>query len=453
LARIGLHGDGPRREDGANERGETLECRSQASGVRFCHCVHQYSQASSFPPRPFRAIDTVALIVKVAGRTLEKLGELCGRDPWALMSGAFSGPTTGVSFSVDRLFRRLSRSRSGDLPMRQRIQVFSALVLGVLSLPGCGGGDPYDDAETLLVRKRYSPAIVKFDEILLENPVSVRALLGRGRAYAASGDTERAMADFNRAIELAPDRPEAYYRRAMLFELLDEPGKAKADEDYAHSIDPEYRAAFVAMENAMIPTADEDSEQQDNGDEESKVSEVELAASVSTVESGQLRARDFRTFQVPETTMSPRSAQGNSDETRTGSRSELLDWNLGESGLGGPLLDWPQFGDGVGEFQSAAPSRQVGPKADSTKPTEKTTAKTPATAPTARPAVTPGNAAPNPYVRAPVPVTGGATPAASSKPAPRTPVPTGAGNTARPTGSPFPQGPLRGTGRSNTPAK
>lgn len=329
--------------------------------------------------------------------------------------------------------------------MWPRLLPFAVLLISSLGLPGCGSSDPYDEADVLLSRKRYSPAIVIYDQLLIENPNSVRAVLGRGRAYAASGETDKALSDFNRAIELAPDLPEAYYRRAMLFEQLGEPGKARLDEEYAHSIDPQYRKAFLAMENAMVPVADEDSEQVPTEDEEVEEADEELTAHLGGEVSGTVSTsmNDFMVLTLPEP-LAP--SDDSMDFTDLGSSGAMSpEWQLTESEFGISWLGWPRNLPDVGEFQSPAWMSQLDPPITTAKPSEKSASKSPAAV--QRPVLTPGATAPNPYVKVPVPRSGATPTATAPKTTTPTAKPTGAGNTSRPTGSPFPQAPLRGTGR------
>lgn len=325
-----------------------------------------------------------------------------------------------------------------------------AVAVAGLALPGCGGGDPYDEAESLLARKRYSPAIVIYDQLLRENPNSFRAVMGRGRAYAASGETDKALEDFNRAVEIAPDQPEAFYRRAMLFEQIGEPGKARLDEEYAHSIDPQYREAFVAVENAMIPVVDEEPEAvtAEEGDEEvDAAGDEELAALPSGELTGKVSMREFLVLELPEPSMSLPMDESIDISNLGSTGATWLDWKLPETSVRVQLLDWRELSSGGGEIQSPAWMSRNGAAATTAKPVEKKQVKSPA--PAQRPVFTPGATAPNPYVKVPVPVPGnaGSTPATTTKATTPSASPTGAGNTTRPTGSPFPQTPIRGTGR------
>lgn len=332
----------------------------------------------------------------------------------------------------------------------KRWLLFAGLLLANLAISGCGSSDPFDEAESLMARKRYSPAIVLYDQLLNENPESTRALLGRGRAYAASGETDRAMADFSRAIEVAPDHPEGYYRRAMLFEQLGEPEKAKLDKSYGESIDPAYRQAFAAMENAMLPVTPEDEEYSIASDEKKAVDEELPIDDPRRLDEDVVRR--LQAIKIPESLVNGPISQARADgsspmspvspipPTGRGAEPSIFD-------LYGPLFPLTQSGSATSDSSTPVWARPMTTtKSEKQQPA---TAKAPAKAAVAptRPTFERGATAPNPFVKTPVPTAGPSTPSTTSKAPATNRVNTGAGNSARPTGSPFPQTQVRGTGR------
>jgi hypothetical protein len=313
--------------------------------------------------------------------------------------------------------------------------LFAGSAIWAILIAGCSQSDPYVEAEELIARKRYSPAIVRFDEILHENPESVRALIGRGRAYMASDEDERALEDFDRAIDLAPDRAEAFYRRGMLFEKMGEPGKAKLDTEHARSIDPEYRQAFAAMDSALTPMRDDDEEEtQWPTSEEPEIEAPAPAKDPSDENDLFLPAGNFGD--------GTHAAAHRTESTAPKSKVSLFPELDALSPLGlqpsGPASSWS-----LGSKQSASAQSPLWmhPALTPSAPAKQPSATTKPTAPAAKPTFTPAS---NPYVRAPVPAAKSGTPGTAPK---TTAPPPAAGNTARPTGSPFPQAPVRGTGR------
>lgn len=326
----------------------------------------------------------------------------------------------------------------------KRWLLFAGLLLTNFALSGCGSSDPFDQAESLMARKRYSPAIVLYDQLVNENPESTRALLGRGRAYAASGETDRAMADFSRAIEVAPNQPEGYYRRAMLFEQLGEPEKAKLDKTYGESIDPAYRQAFAAMENAMLPVPPEDEESIASADQ-TKVAVEELPIDDPRRLDEDV-VRRLQAIKIPESLVNGPISQARADGsspmspfspfplTGRGTEPSIFD-------LDGPLFPLTQSVSASEENLAPVWARPL--------PTTKSKTGQPAKAAStpARPTFERGATAPNPFAKAPVPTAGVSAPSTTSKAPATNRVNTGAGNSSRPTGSPFPQSQVRGTGR------
>jgi len=330
----------------------------------------------------------------------------------------------------------------------KRWLLFAGLLLSNFALSGCGSSDPFDEAESLMARKRYSPAIVLYDQLLNENPESTRALLGRGRAYAASGETDRAMADFSRAIEVAPDHPEGYYRRAMLFEQLGEPEKAKLDKSYGESIDPAYRQAFAAMENAMLPVTPEDDEYVASTETKKSV-EAELPIDDPRRLDEEV-VRRIQAIKIPESLVGGQVPPARAD---AGSQMSQFTY-VSPTGLGtepsifdleGPLFPLTPSASATTDHRTPVWARPL-PNVEKGQATNsKAPAKAAATP--SRPTFERGASAPNPFVKAPAPTAGASTPSSSAKAPTTNRVNTGAGNTARPTASPFPQSQVRGTGR------
>jgi tetratricopeptide (TPR) repeat protein len=70
------------------------------------------------------------------------------------------------------------------------------------------------------------------------------AYTNRGIAYAARGHIERAIADFDEAIRLAPDSPFPYYNRANAHYDRKDYRRALGDYDAAIERDPDFALAY-----------------------------------------------------------------------------------------------------------------------------------------------------------------------------------------------------------------
>jgi len=79
-----------------------------------------------------------------------------------------------------------------------------------------------------------------------------RSFLADADQSKEQGDYEQAIADCTRAIELAPDLAEAYYKRGFVYTYhLDEYEKAITDYDRATELDPEYKWAYAHKGHAL----------------------------------------------------------------------------------------------------------------------------------------------------------------------------------------------------------
>lgn len=64
--------------------------------------------------------------------------------------------------------------------------------------------------------------MARFDEIARQHPNSAQLHCARGAGYQAAGNYSSALADFRRAIELAPNFAEAHYNLGTALRCLDQ---------------------------------------------------------------------------------------------------------------------------------------------------------------------------------------------------------------------------------------
>lgn len=125
------------------------------------------------------------------------------------------------------------------------------LRLGVLfaltALAGCGAASV--SPEVTLKQQQAEAGqennIESLTEIIEKNPQDANTLNLRGTAYGQIGDYKNAMADFNAALKIKPDFPQAYANRALVFVRIEKLPRAIADYDRAIEINPDYAAAYV----------------------------------------------------------------------------------------------------------------------------------------------------------------------------------------------------------------
>lgn len=95
------------------------------------------------------------------------------------------------------------------------------------------------DPDTLI---RGCSAIIRSGRETPEN--LARAHFNRGRAWSDRGEYARAMQDFDEAIKLDPNYPDALNSRALAWRGLGQNERAMADFDLAIKLDPNYAIAL-----------------------------------------------------------------------------------------------------------------------------------------------------------------------------------------------------------------
>ena len=90
----------------------------------------------------------------------------------------------------------------------------------------------------------YDRAIEDFDQAIELQPDLAVAYNNRGNAYVNKEEYDRAIADFDQAIELQPDFAAAYYNRGNAYAGKGELDRAIADFDQAIELQPDYAEAY-----------------------------------------------------------------------------------------------------------------------------------------------------------------------------------------------------------------
>jgi tetratricopeptide (TPR) repeat protein len=85
-------------------------------------------------------------------------------------------------------------------------------------------------------------AIAAFDRAIEIAPRSALAYLNRGLAHRRRGDLEGALADLDRAVRFSPRAARGYYHRGLVLRQLGDLRRARADEARAVELDPRYAA-------------------------------------------------------------------------------------------------------------------------------------------------------------------------------------------------------------------
>lgn len=102
----------------------------------------------------------------------------------------------------------------------------------------------------------YDRAIADYDATLRLTPRNADALFNRGNALGNKGEHDRAIADFDAAIGLNPKDPAAYNGRAYEWTIRGEYDKAIADYDNAVRLDPKAALSLLARGRVRLYTGD-----------------------------------------------------------------------------------------------------------------------------------------------------------------------------------------------------
>ena len=99
-------------------------------------------------------------------------------------------------------------------------------------------------------QKAYETSIKHYTQTIKWEPNLADAYNNRGNAYTDVGDSGRALADFDRAIELNPNYVNAYNNRGSTYAEKGDYGRAIEDFDHAIELDSNYADAYSNRGNA-----------------------------------------------------------------------------------------------------------------------------------------------------------------------------------------------------------
>src|SRR5271156_1528434 len=136
----------------------------------------------------------------------------------------------------ERQTRRLSR----------RIGMLALPLLGALALAACASFSGLSSSEkddTALTPSQSN--LTSLSAVVEKHPDDPQAYNVRGSVLAEAGQTEQALADFNKAISLDANYAQAYANRALLYRQAGKLDLALADYNKALSIDGAYAPALL----------------------------------------------------------------------------------------------------------------------------------------------------------------------------------------------------------------
>ena len=124
----------------------------------------------------------------------------------------------------------------------------------------------YQKGKRLFEDKKWDETIAVCTEIIkLENDPKKKAKIyhNRGTAYSKKGDSDRAIKDYNKAIELNPQYAPTFNNRGNEYSKKGDPDRAIKDCDKAIELNPQYANAFTNRGNAYSNKGDLDCAIQD----------------------------------------------------------------------------------------------------------------------------------------------------------------------------------------------
>jgi tetratricopeptide (TPR) repeat protein len=102
-------------------------------------------------------------------------------------------------------------------------------------------GNAYDN------KGQYDKAIADFNRALEISPKFAMAYNNRGNAYDSKGQYDKAISDFNKALELNPKYADAYYNRAIAYYFKKEYDNAWDDVNKAQDLGDKIIPKFLTM--------------------------------------------------------------------------------------------------------------------------------------------------------------------------------------------------------------
>ena len=192
-------------------------------------CIWAFRRRQKFWP----AVWAYYFVTLVPVLGIIQVGEQAAADRYTYLPGL--GPMLLAGLGVFWLWRR----SASDHIKRAVVAGFAILVLTVLSIMTTGQIAFWKDSISLWNRQ-------------LQLYTSAVAYNNRGEAYSVSGKHVKAIADFNKAIQLQPGDPSVYYNRGSVYKILVKYRETIADFNKAIELDPLYTQAYNNRGNVYL---------------------------------------------------------------------------------------------------------------------------------------------------------------------------------------------------------
>ena len=139
----------------------------------------------------------------------------------------------------------------------------SVLIITFFLIAGCGlGVSKYDDAimdgASHLNTGKPEKALEDFNRAIQIKPHVAAGYLGRANTLQILGRYEASIEDYNRAVEIKSDLANAYINRASAYSHLGEYEKAIADYEKGLQLDPDIddKPGFISRILSDVPNTD-----------------------------------------------------------------------------------------------------------------------------------------------------------------------------------------------------
>ena len=114
-----------------------------------------------------------------------------------------------------------------------------------------------------LTKNKLGISLDLLNEIIDTDSDDKLALLARGSVYLKMGNTENAIGDYSRTLEIDAKHPKAFHLRGLAREMAGDDDEALKDFNKAIEIDSEYGAAYYSRATLLTKMGREDSALED----------------------------------------------------------------------------------------------------------------------------------------------------------------------------------------------
>src|SRR5262245_28676418 len=105
-----------------------------------------------------------------------------------------------------------------------------------------------------MLKGEHDKALAEYDRAVEASPKETNGYLGRGMVYGQQGKIDKALAEYDRALAINPKQPDALAERGVALLVKGRTAEASADFDHALEVNPEHVGATVGRGIVMMAT-------------------------------------------------------------------------------------------------------------------------------------------------------------------------------------------------------